>query len=100
MFSHRNTAVPGSYRTAARSFTIGAMAERFRGTALITGASGGIGYELAKLFARDGHNLVLVARNGAALDKLAEELSKAHNICTLAIGRDLTEPSAARETSE
>ena len=34
-------------------------------TALITGASGGIGYELAKLFAKDHHNLVLVARNGS-----------------------------------
>ena len=38
-------------------------------TVLITGASGGIGYELAKLFARDHHNLVLVAR------RLAEKLS-------------------------
>ena len=37
-------------------------------TALITGASGGIGYELAKLFAHDHHNLVLVARNGAKAD--------------------------------
>jgi len=33
-------------------------------TTLITGASGGIGYELAKLFAHDHHNLVLVARSG------------------------------------
>ncbi|MCG0314274.1 MAG: SDR family NAD(P)-dependent oxidoreductase, partial [Calditerricola sp.] len=32
-------------------------------TALITGASSGIGYELAKLFARDGHDVVLVARS-------------------------------------
>src|SRR5438309_11806139 len=38
-------------------------------TVLITGGSGGIGYELAKLFARDHHNLVLVARSG---DKLAQ----------------------------
>jgi uncharacterized protein len=36
-------------------------------TALITGASGGIGYELAKVFAREGFNLVLVARSGARL---------------------------------
>ena len=40
-------------------------------TALITGASGGIGYELAKLFAKDHHNLVLVARNGSRLAQVA-----------------------------
>jgi short-subunit dehydrogenase len=38
-------------------------------TVLVTGAFGGIGYELAKLFARDRHNLILVARSG---DKLAQ----------------------------
>ena len=42
-------------------------------TALITGASGGIGYELAKLFARDHHNLVLVARNADKLARAATE---------------------------
>jgi short-subunit dehydrogenase len=41
---------------------------------LITGASGGIGYELAKLFARDRHNLVLVARSGDKLSQVAAEL--------------------------
>ena len=41
-----------------------------RHTALITGASGGIGYELAKLFANDHHNLVLVARSAPKLDAI------------------------------
>jgi short-subunit dehydrogenase len=45
-------------------------------TALITGASGGIGYELAKLFARDRHNLVLVARSADKLAQVANELQK------------------------
>ncbi len=43
-------------------------------TALITGASGGIGYELAKLFARDHYNLVLVARSTDKLNQIAAEL--------------------------
>ena len=43
-------------------------------TVLITGASGGIGYELAKLFARDHHNLVSVARSADKLTQVAKEL--------------------------
>jgi short-subunit dehydrogenase len=43
-------------------------------TVLITGASGGIGYELAKLFARDRHSLILVARSADKLDRIAAEL--------------------------
>ena len=49
-------------------------------TAVITGASGGIGYELAKLFARDRHNLVLVARSTSKLSRLADELTRQFGI--------------------
>ena len=45
-------------------------------TVLITGASGGIGYELAELFARDHHNLVLVARNSDKLTQVAGDLQR------------------------
>ena len=45
-------------------------------TVLITGASSGIGYELAKLFAHDHHNLVLVARSGDRLAQVATELRR------------------------
>jgi uncharacterized protein len=58
-------------------------------TALITGASGGIGYELAKLFARDGNNLVLVARSGEKLAQFAAELEKAYMIRTTVVVADL-----------
>ncbi len=58
-------------------------------TALITGASCGIGYELAKLFARDGNNLVLVARSGDKLAQLAAELEKAYKIRAAVVIADL-----------
>ena len=62
---------------------------------LITGASGGIGYELAKLFARNHHNLVLVARSADKLRQLASELEKAHGTRSLILATDLTEPGAS-----
>ena len=43
-----------------------------RKTALITGSSSGIGYELSKLYAKDGYNLVLVARSEQKLKQLAD----------------------------
>ena len=58
-------------------------------TALITGASGGIGYELAKLFARDHHNLVLVARSSAKLAHFAGELERQFGISAKPIALDL-----------
>ncbi len=44
--------------------------------ALITGASSGIGYELALLFAKNGHNLILVARQENKLIRWADDLKK------------------------
>ena len=58
-------------------------------TALITGASGGIGYELAKLFARDGNSLVLVARSGDKMAQLATELEEAYKIRATVVVADL-----------
>ena len=62
--------------------------------ALITGASGGIGYELAKLFAKDNHDLALVARNGPRLAQVADELQRQFKITVKTLALDLTEPSA------
>jgi short-subunit dehydrogenase len=60
-----------------------------RETVLITGASSGIGLELAKLFAADKSDLVLVARNKAALEKLEEELQRDHGVQVLVEPNDL-----------
>ncbi len=69
-------------------------------TALITGASGGIGYELAKLFARDHYHLVLVARSSGKLSEFAGELQRQFGISAKAVTLDLTEPSAPQALFE
>jgi uncharacterized protein len=61
-----------------------------RPVALVTGASSGIGRELAVLLARDGHDLVAVARDEARLQELARELADAHGARTTVIARDLS----------
>jgi len=66
-------------------------------TALITGASNGIGLELAKIHASKGDDLVLVARNKQKLDELKSELEAAHNIKVYNIGKDLSLPNAAKD---
>lgn len=65
-----------------------------RKTALVTGASGGIGYELAKVFARESHNVVLVARNQGALETLAKELQEKYPVSAVVLPADLSDPSA------
>ena len=62
-------------------------------TALITGASAGIGRELARLFAADGHDLVLVARRLPELQALCVELEQRHPIKARAVACDLGSPS-------
>lgn len=69
-------------------------------TVLITGASSGIGRELARLFARDGYQLVLVARCELRLKQLADELRLRHQAQVTVLTYDLADPSAPRRISE
>ncbi|MCP4571315.1 MAG: SDR family oxidoreductase [bacterium] len=62
---------------------------------LITGASAGLGLELARLFASDGHPLVLVARSEDKLRALAETLRRDYEIDVRVLPADLSEPGAA-----
>jgi uncharacterized protein len=69
-------------------------------TALVTGASAGLGYEFAHLFARDKYNLVLVARSGPKLTDLAEQLRQQHGITVKTIPLDLGLPHASQSLFE
>jgi uncharacterized protein len=63
-------------------------------TALITGGSSGIGYELATLFARDKHNLVLAARSGPKLLEFAGELERDFGVSVRTVQIDLALPES------
>lgn len=64
------------------------------GLALITGASSGFGAEFARLFAADGHDVILVARRRDRLEALAKELEEAGRVRAHVIALDLGKPDA------
>lgn len=63
-------------------------------TALVTGASSGIGAEIARDLARRGHGVTLVARREDTLQELADELATAHAVRTEVVAADLAEPGS------
>jgi uncharacterized protein len=63
-------------------------------TALITGASTGIGRDLAELFARDGHHLIITARNEPLLQQLAATLRETYRVNVDVMAQDLSDPGA------
>jgi uncharacterized protein len=69
-------------------------------TALITGASGGIGYELALLFAADRFDCILVARSHDRLTELAARLESEFRVSTMVLTKDLSKPRAVDEIHE
>jgi uncharacterized protein len=67
---------------------------------LVTGASSGIGYELAKVFARHGHDLILVARSSDKLLALQQDLQKQYGSQVAVFSADLSEPQASERLWE
>lgn len=65
--------------------------------AIVTGASSGIGRELAKLLAADGYDPVLIARSRQKLEELKDEIEKAHQVKARVLVKDLAEAKSAKE---
>ena len=64
---------------------------------LITGATSGIGYELAKIFAKNNYNLIIAARNKALLDSIKVEFEKEYGINVSVFEKDLSKKGSAVE---
>ncbi len=68
-----------------------------KNTALITGASSGIGRELARIHASKGGDLIIVARSRGKLEELKQELEKKHSVQVRVFEKDLSQPGSGRE---
>jgi short-subunit dehydrogenase len=92
---------PALETTSNRSMSLNVWEDKMTGkskgkTALITGASSGIGKGFAASFAADGYDLVLAARGVAKMEALGAELTRRHSVKVQVIGVDLETPSGAK----
>jgi short-subunit dehydrogenase len=69
-------------------------------TALVTGASGGIGLDLAECFAQDGYDLILTARSDAALQQASQRLAKQYGVAATSLSADLGVLGAGRRLAD
>jgi len=69
------------------------MSQNLKKVTLITGASSGIGFELSQIFAKNGHDLILIARSADKLYLLADELRNTYDIQVASFANDLTKMS-------
>ena len=67
-----------------------------RQTALVTGASFGIGYQFAKFFAADRYDVILVARTEEKLEAVKKEIEEKYGVAAHVIVADLSDPDSAR----
>lgn len=87
-------------RTELFGLVVASMVVRHMTTTLITGASSGIGLELAKQFASGGDNVVLVARSEGKLQNLADQIHAEHQVRADVIPTDLAKPDGVDRLCE
>jgi short-subunit dehydrogenase len=73
------------------------MKGKHKGTALVTGASSGIGLELARVFAKQGYGLVIAARDEARLREVANEIQTRYKVAVRVLAADLAQANAPQQ---
>lgn len=69
-------------------------------TALITGASGGLGLSFVNIFAKEGYDVVLVARNGDRLEEIKKEIEEKYHVSAMVVAVDLCSEDGANKVYE
>jgi short-subunit dehydrogenase len=79
---------------------MGKLVDKYRGWALVTGASEGIGKGFAQRLGREGFNLVMIARRPDVLEAAAAEMRETHGVETRTLSLDMTRPGAIEKIIE